>query len=132
MFFCSVCSVPYSEIHPDREKEWPPSIPHPYSSIIWNHSIFIFNILIISKLKQEGVKQENKSGCFSLLFLMKIITFTIYLYHILLRNGTDAGVTDPAHCSQGRPTCRDFHKGNSRINPDCCTLPDWKIREAQE
>ena len=23
MFFCSVCSVPYSEIHPDREKEWP-------------------------------------------------------------------------------------------------------------
>ncbi len=34
---------------------------------------------------------------------MKIITFTIYLYHILLRNGTDAGVTDPAHCSQGRP-----------------------------
>lgn len=67
-----------------------------------------------------GGKIKGIKWLFYFSFLLKMITFAVYFYPLLHRNGTNTGVTVSAHCSQERPAFWKSYEGKSQINLDCC------------
>ena len=76
--------------------------------------------MIIIYLQMGGGKIKGIKWLFYFSFLLKMITFAVYFYPLLHRNGTNTGVTVSAHCSQERPAFRKSYEGKNRINLDCC------------
>ena len=76
--------------------------------------------MIIIYLQMGGGKIKGIKWLFYFSFLLKMITFAVYFYPLLHRDGTNTGVTVSAHCSQERPAFRKSYEGKNRINLDCC------------
>lgn len=76
--------------------------------------------MIIIYLQMGGGEIKGIKWLFYFSFLLKMITFAVYFYPLLHRNGTNTGVTVSAHCSQERSAFRKSYEGKNRINLDCC------------